>query len=321
MASFEEINYNIRVNKSIERKMLSEVIQKLHYLTDLDNYRYIGMGSTYFTDFVLFHKYLGINKMISIEKEESKSSRFDFNKPFSCVDIKYGTTTTILPNLELDRHLNIIWLDYDGVIEDYIFSDLDSIVATSSPGTLFLISVNVEPGFGKKEERMQSLIDRIGKQRIPVEYSNANLNQTIYPKLVYEMIDRQIKKTLLERTKGNNKVLDYKQLFHYIYKDGVPMLTVGGVLFNEDQVKQINKMKFEDIKHVSSNATPYKITCPNLTYKEVHHLNKLLPCELQLNKQGNITNKEFKNIPLNHTDIKNFAEIYRYYPNFAEINF
>ncbi len=320
MSSFEEINYNTRINKSIERKMLAEAIQKLHYLSELNNYRYIGMGSTYFTDFVLFHRHLGLTKMVSIEKEQGKSLRFDFNKPFACVEMRYGTTTTVLPNLELEKQLNIIWLDYDGVINDYIFSDLDGIVARSSPGSVFLVSINVECGFGTKEERMQALVERIGKQRIPVEYTNVNLNQNTYSKLVYEMVDRQIRKTLLERTKGNNSVLDYKQLFHYTYRDGAPMLTVGGILFDGQQAKQIKRMKFEELKHLSFDDKPYRITCPNLTYKEVHHLNNLLPCEIETNNRGHIKNTEFKNIPLNPTDIKNFAEIYRYYPNFAEIN-
>lgn len=320
MASFEEINYNIRANKSIERKMIAEVIQKLSFISDLENYRYIGLGSTYFTDFTLFHKGLGIKNMISIEKEESKKERFEFNKPFSCIKMEYGDTSTVLPNLELDKHLNIIWLDYDGVIEDYVFSDLDSIVSTCLPGTLFLISINVECSHGSRESRTKELIERIGKEKIPAKYLDQNLNNITFPKLAYEMIDTQIRKSLLERTRGNSSILDYSQLFHYLYKDGAQMLTIGGILFDNKQSTILKKINFNMIEHCSFDNEPFRIKCPNLTYKEINYLNNLLPCELEISKNGNIQNKDFKKLPLNQEDIKRYAKVYRYFPNFSEVN-
>lgn len=321
MSSFEDINYGLRPNKSIERKMICEAFQKMTYISDLKDYRYIGMGSAYFTDFILFHKYLGLDKMISIEKEESKKNRMEFNKPYTCIEMRYGTTTTVLPNLELQDHLNLIWLDYDGTINSSMFADIDSVVANAKAGSMFLISVNAEPDSSlKKDDRMKALIEKIGKERIPIEHIDTPLTSKNYPIVIYDMIDRQIKKTLLERTGGDEKKLDYLQLFHYIYQDGAQMLTVGGILYDETQKKEIAKMKFSEIHHLSSNETSVKIKCPNLTYKEVHHLNNLLPCDLKIATSGTISNKEFKNIPLNTTDVKNFAEVYRYYPNFAEAN-
>ena len=69
MSSYQKINYSIRPAKSAERKMLCELIQHLSVFHKLSDYQYIGFGSTYFTDFSLFHRNLGINKMISIEKD------------------------------------------------------------------------------------------------------------------------------------------------------------------------------------------------------------------------------------------------------------
>ena len=61
------VNYNIRPCKSIERKMMCEIIARLAIFEQLHNYRYIGMGAKYFTDFSLLHKRFGINKMHSME--------------------------------------------------------------------------------------------------------------------------------------------------------------------------------------------------------------------------------------------------------------
>lgn len=320
MASFEKINYNIRPNKSIERKMICEVLSRLSLIGDLNSYRYIGFGSTFFTDFSLFHKQLGICDLISIESAKEKKERFEFNKPFSCIQIKYGESSTLLPNLELDKKKNIVWLDYDGVIESYMFGDIDTVIANTMEGSVFMLSLNVEPFTGDKEQRMQGLIEKVGKQRIPIEYHSVNLNAKNHIKAVYQMIDMQIKKTLSERNGNNEDKIEYKQIFNYLYRDGATMLTVGGIIYNSEQKKNINKMKLHEISHVRLDNEQYKIQCPNLTYKEIQLLNNLLPCEIKTNNSGKITNKELKDIPLNPADIKDYSEIYRYYPNFAEAN-
>ncbi|WP_308764908.1 O-methyltransferase [uncultured Bacteroides sp.] len=320
MDSFEKINYSIRPNKCIERKMICEVLSRLSFIDDLKNYRYIGFGSTYFTDFTLFHKQLGIDNLISIESAENKKERFELNKPFSCIQILYGEATTLLPNLELDKKNNIIWLDYDGVLEDYMFGDIDTIVSSAKEGSAFMISVNVAPLLGTQEEKFKTLVQRVGKQRIPIEFYDANLNGNKFIEVVYQMIDMQIKKSLSERNGSNSKRIEYKQIFNYLYKDGVSMLTIGGIIYNIDQKQSVNRMKLHELTHVRSGNDQYKIQCPNLTYKEIHLLNSLLPCELKINKNGDITNKEFKKIPLASNDIKDYSEIYRYYPNYAETN-
>lgn len=320
MASFEKINYNIRANKSIERKMIAEVLQKLVFFRPLNEYRYIGFGSAYFTDFILFHKVLGMNDMISIEINEGNKNRFDFNKPFSCINIEYGSSTTVLPNLELDKKNNIIWLDYDGKISNDTFSDIDSIVLNACSGSVFLVSLNVEVDRGKEDNGMNQLIKDIGKERIPIEFLEEKINQRTYPKIVYEMIDRQVKKTLMHRNGGSDSEIKYFQLFHYLYKDGANMLTIGGILANNTQERLINKMKLDEIRHLSFDNKEFKISCPNLTYKEVHLLNNLLPCELELTAKGTIRNSEFKKVHLGHSDIIKYSELYKYYPNFAETN-
>ena len=67
MNSFENVNYNVRLKKQIERKIIVETLQKLNAIMDIPNYHYLGFGSIYFSDFILFHKYLNINRMTSID--------------------------------------------------------------------------------------------------------------------------------------------------------------------------------------------------------------------------------------------------------------
>ena len=134
------------------------------------------------------------------------------------------------------------------------------------------------------------------------------------------MIDRQIKKSLSIRNGTNENQLEYKQVFNFLYKDGAAMLTVGGIIYNNSQKQAINKMKLEELKYFRSNEDIYRISCPNLTYKEIQLLNSLLPCDFNLDESQNITNENFKEIPIDSIDIINYAEVYRYYPNYAETN-
>ena len=92
------VNYNIRPCKSIERKMMCEMISRLTVFDYIKNYRYIGMGAKYFVDFSLLHKEFGINNMYSMEinSAEKNKKRFEFNKPFNCIKMLFGNASDIL---------------------------------------------------------------------------------------------------------------------------------------------------------------------------------------------------------------------------------
>lgn len=109
-SSYEKINYSLRPAKNIERKMLCETLQRLSFIQKLEKYRYIGFGSTYFSDFNLLHRLLGISKMISIEKDKKNKDRFEFNKPFSCIEMKFGSSNEVLPMLKW-KEPSIVWVD------------------------------------------------------------------------------------------------------------------------------------------------------------------------------------------------------------------
>ena len=80
ISSFEKINYMLRPMKQIERKITIEILQELQEkISNFDNYRYIGMGSIYYYDYILFHKYLKIDKYTSIDNKPTPN-RFRFNK-------------------------------------------------------------------------------------------------------------------------------------------------------------------------------------------------------------------------------------------------
>lgn len=49
--SFLAVDYRIRTNKSTERRMLADAFRRLSTFGQLEDYRYVGFGSTTFVDF------------------------------------------------------------------------------------------------------------------------------------------------------------------------------------------------------------------------------------------------------------------------------
>lgn len=333
-SSFEKINYNLRPNKCIERKMMSEVLGRLSFIDDLDTYRYVGFGSPYFADFILFHKNLGVNDLISIEKEIDKRTRFDFNVPYSGIKMKYGHSNTVLPNLELDSKRNIVWLDYDDKISAFMFSDIDTVFSEAMPGSFFIVSVNVEQEFMNLSEskeaheekkvsliefRLNQLIERVGKERLPNEIMEQNMNTKNLSNATYQMILRQIATSLLNRNGKKKNAVEFKQVFNFSYKDNSAILTIGGILYDKSQRVAVRKMAFTKLPFYSDGNESYKIQCPNLTFREIKALDKLLPSVLERNNNG-FKNDAFNKIPLIVTDVEKYAKIYRYFPTFTEVN-
>ena len=141
-----KVDYSIRPAKSIERKMLAETLQRLWRLDRLDQYRYVGFGSAYFTDFTLLHKTLGINEMISIEKDIGDQKRYEFNRPFACISLAFGNSHEVLPLLEWDGKKSIVWLDYEDSLNKQKLDDIECVCTEAEPGSVLVVTVNASPG-------------------------------------------------------------------------------------------------------------------------------------------------------------------------------
>src|SRR5258708_2057356 len=118
--------------------MLVESIRRLSEFAMVDSYRYIGFGSTYFSDFILFHKSLGIRNMISIERDISNRPRFEFNRPYNCIRMLFGESSELLPTLAWNTK-TILWLVYAGSLESYVLTHFEYFCAISAPRNAVIV--------------------------------------------------------------------------------------------------------------------------------------------------------------------------------------
>jgi len=122
--SYKKVHYELRPAKQVERRILVDALQALATAGfPIRDYQYTGMGSIYFIDFMLFHRLLGLTRMLSVEYDTQIRKRVEFNRPFDCVDIKIAPVGEVIPTLSKDlKHL--VWLDYDDILSG---SQLDDV--------------------------------------------------------------------------------------------------------------------------------------------------------------------------------------------------
>lgn len=322
MQSYEKINYSLRPSKHIERKMLSEAFRRLHHFERVDRYRYIGFGSVYFSDFILLHKALGIHNMLSIEDEDDndKRERFKFNCPFRCVDLRFGTSTTVLPKLSWSER-TILWLDYDQRIQNYMLKDIEFFCAKATPGSVLLVTLNANDADLDRrrkapeiqaalEKQLNKLKGHLGYKKIPRGVTWQDLQGWGTAKLMRTIINNHISEILNIRNGvlQPNEKIKYTQLVNFHYADGAKMVTVGGVLHQEDPSHIVNNV-FGDLNFIRTDSQEYQIREPKLTYRELRYLDQQLPSLAS----GTISST---GIPPEH--LETYADVYRYFPTFAE---
>lgn len=163
-----KFNYLLRPKKGIERKMLCESFQRLCHLHPLSEYEYIGFGAFYFADFKLLHRQLGVQHMISIEHDGAILRRVKFNKPYSFIKIRHGSSTEVLRAYAWRRPV-IIWLDYDSVLSSDHLVDVELIVQNAPSGSVLLITTDADPRAldRKIPEAVRSRLNQLFKLVMP----------------------------------------------------------------------------------------------------------------------------------------------------------
>lgn len=306
MASSRRIDYRVRPAKCVERKMLCEAFQRLRVFAPVESYRYVAFGSYYFRDFVLFHKSLGITDMIAIERDTFNRTRYDFNRPFACIRMKYGTSSDVLPQLNWDKR-TIVWLDYEDPLDISMLGDIKFVTNAIVPTSVVIITCNAEA----QERKLEDLELEFGN-RLPTGLKEGDLKGWGAASVYRKIIDNEILVTVSDRNGGlpDHERYKYHQLFYFQYADGAKMLTVGGILLKDDEEALQKLGLVRSLPFVRTDAQPFQIKVPNLTFRELQYLERHMPCD-DFARLGHL------GIP--QPDLELYSQHYRYFPVFAEM--
>jgi hypothetical protein len=298
--------------------MLCDLFRRLEPFGRIHTYRYIGFGSIYFADFLLFHQALGISDMISIEKDEQNGPRFSFNKPFRCVELKLGHSNSVLPQLDWEKK-SLVWFDCDGKLDGAVLADVAMFCSKAVSGSMLLVSVNVvpekKPNAAPQDQdafRLQTFSEAVGKEKVPLDVTGANLRPGEFAKVCRRVIHNEILKELCDRNGPleEERRFCYQQLIHFHYADEAQMLTLGGLFYEKRDRPLLDRCAFSELPFVRDGEAIAFINAPKLTQKEVRHLNSQLP-RLPADK---VT---LPGVP--DSDVHDYVSLYRYYPSFTEV--
>ena len=307
--SYERINYALRPAKNMERKMIVETFSRLRGFYSLDSYRYIGFGSPYFADFSLVHRQLGIPELLCIERETDDAERFEFNRPFDCINLVFDNASAVLPALEWAERPSMIWLDYDDPMSSAILSDIDVVCASVATGSFLVVTVcnNVNDFGGMPDERLEGLRTAIG-DKLPADVIPSDATPEKFGALLWRVLDSEIRYILNARGAALRQSLkfEYDQILHFDYRDGARMLTLGGVIYQNGQRGHFVQCDFESLPFRRWDSQVCKIAPPPLTFKEIRALNAQLPGD----------DVSLPGVP--RRQIRQYAEHYRYFPNYVD---
>ncbi|MBR0666121.1 hypothetical protein GXW71_17305 [Roseomonas hellenica] len=320
-ASYKKIDYRLRPAKHAERLIIAEIGGRLRFF-DIHSYRYVGLGSPYFADFKLMHRALGISSMLNIEAMERDRERFNWNMPYATIDMRYGTTDTILPALDWTMP-SIVWLDYDDQLSQPKLLDIDLLVRRAAPGSLLLFSVNAEPPAPPGQRRnasgdeasrsdfVEALRAMVGKDRVDPSLKHEDLQGwsagRVYRRIMTAVIEATLAAANAVITQAERR-RRWRQILNIEYKDGARMLTLGGVLYEESQEGAYLAGAFEKLSFFRDDATAYRIEVPRLTLKEMAHLERsVMHSPDEVHELPWLTPKERRQ----------YLQLYRYLPNFV----
>lgn len=311
--SFERFNYGLRPCKQIERKVMIEVLLKMaggRY--DISKYTYIGFGSPYYIDYVMFHKLLFMEEMICLEWSDVPK-RMKFNKPFKFIRLRMCPFMDYIPEMRKTKRY-FIWLDYDRPLDQEMIADLRCLTRVAA-GTLFFITIEARPRIPtdlldthkmSQEEIGELTLAMYGDwfgRYLARNITKNDLTINGVPKLFYEVARSSIDQLLVPRN------LAFHQMFNILYADGAPMLTIGGMIGTEDDRERLEASVMTH-RHVRTGANFLEIVVPYLTTREKTWLDRRLTQDISAQDVA---------FEIDEKLLRNYCSFYKEYPSYFEV--
>jgi hypothetical protein len=313
MSSSNSVNFSLRQNKSIERSIVFDGLRSLIGNLEGSKYIYVGLGSVWFSDFQRAHRDLGFDRLISIESNEIVFRRAQFNKPFRSVEVLQGLSRTVVPTLlERDDLCScpwVVWLDYDQAIDAEKVQELSELVRDLPVGSILLTTFSATPGqYGKPKDRpsyLRGLFGDVVPDALTVDDCRDENLMTVLARLTSDY--------LASCAVRFGRPGSYHPAFRLAYRDGAPMVTVGGVLPRPVHVAMVESA-LACASWKGFVDTP--ISTPPLTLREVTALNAMLPTDTpitraQIQKSG---------MDLEEAQLSSFVDHYLRYPSFLQVS-
>lgn len=316
-ASFDRIDYSVRPAKYAERRMLRDLFRRLSAFQSPEDYTYIGFGSVWFSDFILFHRSLGVRKMVSIESKTKAFQRIEDNAPYK-IKLCFERASSALPKLDWGPR-SFVWLDYDRQLSAEALLDIRSVTANARSGSVLAVSFRADEAHeaavdqdaegAQQKTALARFVEAFTTARVPPDTSEEDLFGKPFSRLTRAMVLAEIEQALGVRNRRLQDKMSFRPICSIDYADGVEMTTLVGLYVADSEAALADRCQFETLDFTKADPTePISITIPKLTIREF----RLLEAQLPLPNGAALS---LGTIPA--SEAETFHEFYRYLPNFV----
>ncbi len=306
--SYLKVAYDLRPSKQVERRMLLDFFRRLAGCgVPVEEFRYTGMGSVHFIDHTLFHKFLGIDKMASVERDEDIEQRIRFNCPYDNIDLEFMPIGEYVPHLDRDEK-HIVWHDYDYRLSRDMINDVVSAVNHLRTESFVFVTIDVEPhkGSNGSVDNFEFYKEQAGDLWDPSWKISDFANAKLYRRTI-DILTLAFREGVSGRCNAQ-----FLPCISFVYSDGHKMITVGGQIGGAKESTFLDRVKDSGAYYIvrEFGKEPFSINVPVLTRKERYHLESAMPsADFEKVKAIGIGKKEFDA----------FARIYRFCPSYSEL--
>ena len=328
MPSFERVDYSIRTNKNIERKLVFDKLRTMSSAFNFADYRYVGLGSMWFIDFIMAHRILSIRDLWSLE--ESNAERAEFNKPYACIRVLSGTSTATLDGLTGDdwQKRMIVWFDYDGAFDEDVRSNAIKLLERLAVGSIVIVTVNADrrsyrpPGPADQAARSIDRLTEVFGDAVPpqvIPEGAADIGAAEFPKILGSVILNLMIASVRTSGRTTEGLPDrFVPLFELQHRDGAQMTTCGGMVVSWRQLAPLEQVLGRPAAELFGGAAAIKenIDLIPLTIREKIALDRVLPCVDDAEFLQRLTASAVK---VDAVEANKYRRWYRHFPVFAEV--
>jgi len=201
--------------------------------------------------------------------------------------------------------------------------DAASIAGRARSGTVLTVSVQCHraPDVAEADRELQSDQNAISpEERFKTRFKDygvdpgitrADLGGWAFGRLSRTLLLQSIQSALeIRRLSDPENAVTAKEICSFEYEDGAKMTTLVIALCSEEELPLLQNCKFEELDFLQEGKDAVYIPTPKLTIKEFRQLEKQLPLE---------PGKELEIGFIPPGEAKGFAQMYRYFPNFAVV--
>lgn len=308
--SFEKVNYAIRPNKNVERKLMLDTLSKIAERLPIPDYRYLGMGSLWFVDFILAHRRLAIEDLISFERP-TRARRARFNRPYACIKVDARDFEDYLESTERLVKPVIAWIDSDEKWDSPIVGEVLAFCDRAPVNSVVILTLDATIPDGENYEDKASAFSSIQK----FDLTSSPTVQSFAPGPAENRFADLLARSILDQVKTRVRRNGFipTELFNFYYRDSAPMITIG-VLIQQPQ-PLVDERWLKRRQFWIGNRTVIEL--PHLTPREK------LALDTQMGARAGTVDARrlggrISRIGIPKRSIKAYRRFYKYYPVFLE---